>query len=429
MRTLIELRARRAELTAGLKALLELAKTEDRDLSDEERSKWDAADVEIKSLEDAITRGERVAELELRNAAPAATPPAPSMNPPRQTAPAFHQKETRAYSLMNLFQAMKSQDPRLCTVERRASDELAERLGKTPEGVFVPYEALLPRRARETRDITKGTTGAAMVGTDLLPQEFIELLRNESVVVKAGARVVDGLVGDVDMPRQIAAAAATWRTTETEATPTDTTWNTDTVSLSPKTVSIRVDITRKMLKQSSPGIEEVVRTDIRESIGLAVDSAAINGTGASGQPTGIVNTAGVGQPGLLTAPTWADVVEFETDLAAANALRGSLSYVINATHLGLLKTTLRDAGSGLFLMDGNGQTNGYPTAVSEQVAASEGMIFGNWRELLIGLWGVLDVFGDQFTLGDAGGLVVRGFQDMDVAVRHAASFSVGDTTA
>jgi HK97 family phage major capsid protein len=435
--TLLEkLYQRLSELSTEMRGLLMAADDASRDLNEEENKRWQAIKAEAKQVKQRIEQEEETADLEARANRPTADPPPPDPSFAGGTpgspgrAPAVHTPENRPYSLLHLFRGLASKDMRQCGVEVRASDMIAERIGRTPDGCFVPYRSLLPldkeaeaiRREIERRDITKATTGAELVGTDLVPSEFIELLRAESVIVALGARTVPNLVGDVDIGRQTAPATAVWMAAETTDAAGDAAFNTDSVSLSPKTVAIKVEVSRRMLKQSTPGIEEIVRDDIRQQIGLAVDAGGINGTGASGQPQGIVGATGVGGVTTAGAVSWANMVEFETDLGTANALRGRLAYATRAGIAGTLKTTLKDSGVGGYILEG-GTCNGYPLKVSEQIPAST-IIFGNWAELIIGMWGVLDMFGDPYTLGDRGGLVVRGFQDIDIGLRHGASFSV-----
>jgi hypothetical protein len=117
-------------------------------------------------------------------------------------------------------------------------------------------------------------------------------------------------------------------------------------------------------------------------------------------------------------------MEFETDLAAANALRGGLAYVTTPAIRQLAKVTLATAGVSGYLVDQNNRCfNGYPVAASIQVPAQH-LLFGNFTEVFLGLWGILEISSEGITLGDSGGLTVRAFQDVDVAVRHAASFSL-----
>ena len=92
--------------------------------------------------------------------------------------------------------------------------------------------------------------------------------------------------------------------------------------MSPKTLSARASNTRQLLAQSSPQIEDLLRDDITKQIGLAIDWAALHGTGSGGQPTGLELVSGptsVDHGGSGGPPTWAKAVEFETGVAHANA--------------------------------------------------------------------------------------------------------------
>jgi len=246
-------------------------------------------------------------------------------------------------------------------------------------------------------------------------------LRANALMGSLNARFLPGLTGDIDIPRLDAGATFGWVTEDADGALSDATLG--TVAMAPKTVTGQVPISRRLLKQSSPSVEQMLMEDMARGAGLAIDLAAFSGTGASGQPTGVTVVAGTSTSTILApgAPTWVELVEFETDVAAANGLRGTLAYVTTAPVNGNLKTTKKDAGSGIFLIEG-GQANGYNVEVSTQLAANT-IIFGNWEDVIIGLWGVLDVEPDKAAKAAAGGLVLRVFQDVDVGIRHAASFS------
>jgi HK97 family phage major capsid protein len=122
-------------------------------------------------------------------------------------------------------------------------------------------------------------------------------------------------------------------------------------------------------------------------------------------------------------PSWADVVNMESDIAVGNALTGSLAYVTRANINGAMKVKAKDSGSGLFVND-NGTVNGYPCYVSNQVEAGD-IWFGNWSELILGYWSGLDLQVDPYTGGASGNVRVRVLQDVDVAVKHPASFCLG----
>ena len=94
---------------------------------------------------------------------------------------------------------------------------------------------------------------------------------------------------------------------------------------------------------------------------------------------------------------------------------------------GILKSTAKDTGSGSFVFEG-GQINGYNAIVSKQ--ATEGnMYFGNFSDLLIGMFGGLDIVVDPYTASTTGTVRVVALQSVDAAVRNAGSFAFGNDGA
>ena len=170
---------------------------------------------------------------------------------------------------------------------------------------------------------------------------------------------------------------------------------------------------------------EVELTQIlSEQIALEIDRCALYGLGNTSEPLGVHNTTGISTENVgNNDPSWADVVNMESDIAVANALTGSLSYVTRANINGAMKVKAKDSGSGLFVND-NGTVNGYPCYVSNQIEAGD-IWFANWSDLIIGYWSGLDLQVDPYTGGASGTVRVRVLQDTDVAVRHPESFCLG----
>jgi HK97 family phage major capsid protein len=331
------------------------------------------------------------------------------------------EREMKDYSFFRAIEAQVNKDWSKAGFERECSVALSEKLSKNPRGFFVPDDILVRTDLLYAkRDVTKsGAPG--LVATEHLAGSFIDMLRNRTAVIELGALTLTGLIGDISIPKQTGAATAHWvgeGGDTTESTPTF-----GTLVMGPKTVSARVDITRRMQLQSSPAVEALVINDIVNVLTRAIDLGAIAGSGASNQPTGILNTSGIGDV-LGTSIDWAKIVEFETDVAEANGDVGSMAYLTRASVNGILKTREKATNTARFLSE-NGEVNGYPSKISNQVPVST-MIFGVWSQLLIGFWSGLDIKLDEVTLGDSGGLVVRSFQDADIGVRHAASFSASD---
>jgi HK97 family phage major capsid protein/HK97 family phage prohead protease len=346
------------------------------------------------------------------------------------------QKEAKSFSFIRAINALSATGAEArkareaAAFEIECSNAVSEKMGKEARGIFVPNEV-------QHRDLVVGTTtaGGHTVSTDLLASSFIDLLRNRMSVITAGARMMTGLSGNIAIPRMTGAAVAYW--VAESGAPTESQQAFDQVTMSPKTVGAFTDISRKLLLQSSVDVEALVRSDLATVLGLEIDRAALNGSGASNQPTGIMGTAGIGSVVGGTngaAPTWAHIVALETAIASANADVGSMGYLTNAKVRGKLKTTYKDAGSGLSVWE-NGATplNGYAATVSNQVPSNltkgtadgvaSAILFGNWADLMIGMWGSLDLMVDPYTHSTSGTVRVVALQDVDVAVRHAESFS------
>jgi HK97 family phage major capsid protein/HK97 family phage prohead protease len=345
-------------------------------------------------------------------------------------------KEIRQFSFMRAIRAQM--DPKLAAeagLEIEASKAWARMLGKEPEGLFVPYDVL-------TRGLTVGTdsAGGYMKPTDHLGGSFIELLRNRMLVKRLGATILSSLRGDVAIPSQTGGATAYWVAEGGNVTASQQTLG--QVTLSPKTVGGLTEFTRKLMLQASPDVEMMVRSDLAQVLAVEIDRAAINGSGASNEPTGILNTTGIGDVAGGTngaAPTWDNILDLESALALANADLGSLGYLTNNSVRRKLKSTTKIASSTFsdFIWEnGNDEfarMNGYRAAASENVPSDldkgtstgvcSAIIFGNFADLIIGDWGGLDILVDPYTNSASGGIRIVAMQDIDIAVRHAASFA------
>ena len=196
--------------------------------------------------------------------------------------------------------------------------------------------------------------------------------------------------------------------------------------MAPKTIGAFVDYSRRLLLQSSIGVENMIRNDLARVIALEIDRAAIYGTGSSNQPKGIKNTTGVGSVtiagGAGTYGTFAEYIAAETAVAAANAEVGAMKYIINANARGALKSTEKATNTGMFVYDDN-RINGYEALVSNQLGNSD-VIFGAIDQLMVGMWSGLDLATDPYTGATAGNTRIIALQDMDFAVRYPEAFCV-----
>ncbi len=315
------------------------------------------------------------------------------------------------------------------------SEHLSRMLRRPPRGVFVPCP--VPQR----RDLNVGTdtAGGHLVSTDLLSASFIDVLRNKAQVAGLGATFLRDLQGNVDIPRQTSGSTAYW--VAEGAAPTESQAAFDQVALRPKSVAGLAEYTRRFLKQSSIDAESFVRNDLATTVALEIDRVCINGSGTGEQPTGILNTSGIGDVPIGTnggVPTYDLIVDLGQELGADNADQGSLGFLVNTVTRAKLLKTLKvsgDAGAG-FVWEGgvltDGRLLGIRAAVSNQVPGNltkgtgtnlSAILYGNFADLLIGEWGVLDILVDPYSLSSTGGVRVTAFFDVDISVRHPQSFA------
>lgn len=324
-------------------------------------------------------------------------------------------------------------------------DVLSRALPISTDMARVVANQLIQRaRARGSdayRDLNVGTASAGgnTVATELLGSSFIDLLRNRMVLDQLGVTWLRDLNGNIAIPSHTGAASAYWFT-EGNA-PTESQQTIGQVTLTPKTVGAFTDYTRRLLLQSSIDIEMFVRGDLAAVLAQAIQSAAIEG--ASNGPTGLLATAGIGSVAGGTnglAPTYAHIVDLETAVSNANADVGSLAYLTNTKVRGKLRKTEEFASTNgkpvwtsMTGMPGVGDLLGYAAHTTNSVPSDldkgtstgvcSAIMFGNWADMLIGMWGGLDIMLDPYALATSGGKRIIALQDCDVQLRRVASFA------
>jgi HK97 family phage major capsid protein len=335
------------------------------------------------------------------------------------------QQEVKRFSLVRAIHALANPTDRraqeAAKFEFECSDAASEQYGRAAQGIMLPAEVL-----RNWKRDLNSADESALFTDDFRGGDFIDVLRNSSSVMQAGARMLGGLSGDVKIPKKTAAASAAWIASE-GGPASESEMTVGQVSMSPKTLGAFTDITRQLLIQSSLDVESLVRDDLAQSIALAIDLAGLEGSGASGQPTGILNTSGVNTVTAFAGanPTFSEVVTLETAVAEDNALLGNLAYIMPAGMYGALKTTEKASNTAQFVVEPGGTINGYRAIVSNQATAGN-LYFGNFADLLVGMFGGLDIVVDPYTNSTSGTIRVVALQSIDVAVRHAVSFAFGN---
>jgi HK97 family phage major capsid protein/HK97 family phage prohead protease len=331
-------------------------------------------------------------------------------------------RETAKYSMMRAINAVINKSWDKAGLELEASQEIARRMGRhvNEHTFFVPLDI-------QQRDLIVGTStmGGFLVGTGNVG--FIELLRNRSVLFNMGATRLSGLQGSVAVPRQTAAGTGYWLANEATAI-TESQMVIGQMTLTPKNVGGYTEISRQLLLQSSPDAEMLVMNDLAAVVALAVDSAGISGPGTGGQPAGITATSGIGGVTITTGTvSYGNVLEFQTDAAAANALTDRSGYVTTPAIAAILKQKARFSNTDTPIWQGNllnGNIEGLRAMSSNQMASGQ-LLMGDFSQVVVGEWGVLEVEANPYANFAAGIVGVRAFYTVDVGVRYPGAFSLG----
>lgn len=335
--------------------------------------------------------------------------------------------ETEDYSVLRAISAMCEGTWKNAGLELEAHRALAEKLGKTNLGersLLVPADVLKRGVKREQRDLTVATASAGGYLVETANMGFIDLLRNRSVAMNMGVTRLSGMSGNVSIPRQTAAGTAYWLANEATAI-TESQLTLGQIALTPKTVGAYTEVSRLLMLQSSPDAEGLVLSDLAQVVGLAADLAILQGSGASGQPTGLSNTSGVGSV-TGTSIAYAGILEFQTDVAAGNTLFPNSGYVTTPAVAALLMQRQRFSSTDTPLWEGNvldGRVAGF-RAMSTNQSASATIYFGNWPAIVLAEWGVLELDINNAANFPAGIVGLRAMYTMDVGVRYPGAFSI-----
>jgi HK97 family phage major capsid protein len=371
----------------------------------------------VELAKQAIEKGETVEQLraQIMNAVTAAqTTQATNLD--------LSAKEQKRFSVFKAIRAISDKTWKGAEFELECHSEILKRTGLSEAvhgGFYMPADI-------QRRDLTVGTptAGGNLVATNLDAANFIDLLRARSRVAALGATMLPGLVGNLIIPKLTGAATAYWLTNEATAI-TESQQTIGQLALTPKTVGAYTELSRQLMLQSTPAAEALVMGDLAKVLALAIDLAAFEGSGSSGQPTGISQTANIGSVtgGSLDL---ADIIEFQTDLAGSNALADGCAYVTTPAVAGLLKGRARIASTdSKTIWEGSildGTVDGFRATSTTQLTAAS-MIFGDFSQVVIGEWGMLEIALNPYAAFATAITGIRAIQSVDVGIRQAAAFS------
>lgn len=360
--------------------------------------------------------------------------------------PALHGRADRQFSIRAAAEAQVTGDWSGAGYEREVGQEMRKTMGRAPEGVFIPVEALASRALVTT------ATNPSLIGTQQMGDQFIDALRPQSVVLASGAQSLNGLRENASIPKLTAGATAEW--VAEGLAPTESDPQTGAVTLTARQLSASVRFTRKQLRQSIPGIDQMIQNDLRAQFAVALDRAAIAGAGTL-EPLGILESAAAGVTitqvtdvnGKLAWPDitalMATVQEADIPMAAPGLIStwGVRGRMLSASRF----PTGSSLGGDAILAEPRGPlapggapetVAGFPARFSSLVPNDLGagtdrhaLIFGDWSQLIVATWAAMDLIVDEYSEAAAGNLRIAAHLFADVGLRHGAAFGALDNIA
>lgn len=332
----------------------------------------------------------------------------------------MNEKEQRSYSIVRALSRLANNKP-LDGLEAEASQAVAKRVRKDPQGFFIPEDML--RSTVLHRDLAAGSgSGANTVQTTVLGSSMIEVLRAKQLATALGVRNLGGLVGDIAIPRVTAGATTYWLTETEEVNEADATVG--QLGLTPKRLAGLTAYSKMLLAQSSIDIESFVREDLMTGLAVARDKALFVGAGSAGEPEGIIAATGVGTVTFGAAASRTKILDFEKEVDDAEALMGSIAWVTSPATKSVWRAKDTATNAGVWLWTDDNQVIGYPAFSSSHLASTNKVIFGNFADAIMADWAGVDVVVDPYTLAQRSVVRIVVTIMCDVGLRHLGSFCI-----
>ena len=325
------------------------------------------------------------------------------------------ERETRSFSIQRAIQSIVNPSSVDAGFEREISQEIARQEGRSTDGFFVPFSAFSKRTASTV------TSPSAVIGTELLEAQYIDLLREADPLAGLGIRNLTGLSGNVDLPGTSTGTAVSWVGDNSALSQTDMTFR--KVSLTPHHCGAWAEYSRNMILQSTPDIETLLRSDLAQTMAYEIARVVVNGSGTNNEPTGILATTGIHEetlPTSGTSPEMSYVPTLSNSLFVDNVSNVSVlaSSSFKQTVDELLTTEGLPIGDKAFFRD-------LPHKYTSIVPQARKMIAGDFSQVVCGYWGGVELLINPYmeSAYKKGNVAIRIVLTMDVGVRIPGAFA------
>lgn len=407
MRTKIELRDAQLVLIEQCREIIELAKSEIRELNEEEQKELDEKKEEIKALRDEMDKEEETPQPETT----------PDTEEPKEDEEVSEDEE-------------KEEEEKACPDEKRnlnnnkLSKKIMENKFNLLKELRSAYEMGKSINLAEYRAYTVNDEGEDVVQTDLF--DIWEPLRTKNVLVEAGAQYITGIKNNIQIPLMSAVSCAFAGETGAAA---DGSGAFTQKFLSPKRITAKYPVSLELLAQDSIGVEAAIRADIIKAINAKLE-ATILGAGdgkAVGGDTLIAPVGMFNDKNPVLVDSFAKLTDLEAGIEGANVY-GECKYIVAPTAKAALRNMPKSAKTTELVME-NGTIDGTPVLSTGHVADDK-LIYGDFSNLVIATWDnvQLDVVRDVASVGNGVvTIVVNAF--VDAVVVRPEAFAYGKTKA
>lgn len=370
----VELRDAIEQLRIEARSMVELAKSEKRELTEDEQCRKDEIKAEIKSLEAELK------ELEDKE----------NEEPEKKEPSTDDENKSKRNMKKNQFSLLGAVRSVVNGMEFDATTKAMVEAGKQEmRGMTANGQIQLPV---EQRTITVTGEGGDVVSTDLF--DVLRPLQNKLALADAGTRFLTGLVGDVQYPIMSNGSAA-WEGEITEADDANITFS--NVKLQPHRLSATIEVSKQFIMQDSCGAEMAIRDEIVEAIAQKLESTIFGNANTSGQPQGIFYNSSD------TVSDFADICEMEADLEEAKVL-GPYKYVMSPKAKAALRGMIKGTNATGMVYE-NEAVDGVP-AISTGLITGKKVAVGDWGHTVLGQWGGIDLVVDPYTKAKNASVVI-----------------------
>ena len=405
--TIAAIRESRTAKVTDMRRLLTTAETEKRSLNTAEQTAFDKIKTEVQDLEGQEGRAQFMEDAERRAVG----------------SPVGHKHTASLERQVNVVDVIRAgmEGRALSGAAAEYSQETERRTGRKAQGVFVPMSALEQR-------VTTTTTASQIAMSENRPDQYIEPFRNSLLARKLGVRVLTGLTGNITVPKYGTGLTVGWVAENSALSTSDMTFS--NVTLAPKHAGGISEMSRQLIQQSSPDIEQLIRDDLAAMLAKAIDSALIMGGGVN-EPTGVLATAGIQTANLATL-SWPNIVAMLQKLELVNAIPNA--WLMGVKPKAKLMSMLDSNGLPSKFLD-NGVMANIPAYSTNQVADKTALlgkvILGDWSQVMLGVWSEVDILVNPFdsVAYARGGVLIRAMSTVGIAVRHPQAFVVAEDVA